>query len=48
MAPGRDLWTRTPLEILWLIEAKTPVKMIGSLTETEVRQIYHQTYGPDP
>ena len=24
-------WTRTPLEILWLIEAKTPVKMIGSL-----------------
>jgi hypothetical protein len=33
------------MELHWLVEAKTPRKMIGSLSEDQVRQIYHETYG---
>jgi hypothetical protein len=36
-----------PIELHWLVEARKPVKMIGRMTEDEVRQIYHETYGPD-
>ena len=35
----------TPRELWWFIEAKTPAKMYGSMTEAEVRQIYEETYG---
>jgi hypothetical protein len=35
----------SPAELWWLIEAKQPVKMYGSMTEDEVRQIYEETYG---
>jgi hypothetical protein len=36
-----------PLELHWLINAKKPVRMFGSLTEDQIRQIYHETYGDD-
>ena len=36
-----------PIELHWMVEAKKPVKMIGSLTEDQVRDIYHETYGDD-
>ncbi|MFA5387043.1 MAG: hypothetical protein WC322_01450 [Candidatus Paceibacterota bacterium] len=35
-----------PCEIWWLIDARTPEKMYGSLRESEVAEIYEQTYGP--
>lgn len=28
------------------MEAKRPVKMYGKLTESEVRELYEDTYGP--
>jgi hypothetical protein len=34
-----------PIEFWWLVEAKQPVRMYGSMTEAEVQQIYEETYG---
>jgi hypothetical protein len=38
-------WGRSPTELRWWIEAKTPVRMYGAMTEDEVREIYEETYG---
>ena len=35
----------TPVELFWLLEAKQPAKMYGSMTEQEVAEIYAETYG---
>jgi hypothetical protein len=29
----------------WLVEAAQPVRMYGSMTEDEVREIYEEAYG---
>jgi hypothetical protein len=34
--------------VWWLIEAKRPPKMYGSLTESEVRDLYYATFGSPP
>jgi hypothetical protein len=41
----KDFWRLTPTEFWWLVDAKRPVKMYGSMTEFEVAQIYEDTYG---
>ena len=41
-----EFWSLHPTEFWWLLEAKRPARMYGSMTETEVREIYHETYGP--
>ena len=41
----KDFWRLTPREVWWLAEAKRPPKMYGSLTESEVRDLYEATYG---
>lgn len=33
------------MQFWWLAEFKRPVKMYGSMTEDQVRQIYEETYG---
>lgn len=40
-----DFWSLTVEEFWWYVELKTPVKMYGSMTESEVAQIYRETYG---
>lgn len=37
-----------PEELHWLIDARLPVKMYGSMTESQVEQIYRETYGEPP
>lgn len=34
-----------PIEVHWLVEHHTPVKMYGDMTEDEVAEIYRETYG---
>lgn len=46
MAPDA-FWSMHPTEFWWAVEARTPVKLYGSMTEFEVAQIYRETYG-DP
>lgn len=41
----KDFWKLTPVELMWLIEAKRPVKMYGKLTEDEVAELYQYAYG---
>lgn len=41
----KDFWKLTPIEAMWLVDAKKPVKMYGKMTEHEVAEIYRQTYG---
>lgn len=36
-----------PAEFWLLLEAKQPPKMIGSITESEMAQLYEDTYGED-
>jgi hypothetical protein len=40
-----QFWRATPTELFWLCEARQPVKMYGSMTEAEVRDIYEDAYG---
>lgn len=44
MSPS-EFWAMQPVEICWLLEAKRPPVMYGSMTEAEVKQIYEETYG---
>lgn len=34
-----------PTEFWWLVEVYSPIKMYGSMTESEVEQLYEETYG---
>jgi hypothetical protein len=34
-----------PRTVWWLIEAKTPPKMVGSLTEDEALKLYEMIHG---
>ena len=34
-----------PTELWWLLEAATPPKMYGKMTEQEVQQIYEEDFG---
>lgn len=40
-----EFWSLSPLELWWLLEAKQPPKMYGSMTEDQVAQIYEEEYG---
>lgn len=50
MSP-REFWRLTLPELLWLVEAKTPPKVLFSgpkaMTEDEARQIALDTYGDE-
>lgn len=35
-----------PHEFWWMWEANRPPKSFGRLSESEVREIYEETYGP--
>ena len=35
----------SPREMWWLMEAKIPPKMYGSLSEAEISDLYDRTYG---
>lgn len=35
----------SPRELYWLIEAKRPPVMVGSLTEDEATELYEMVYG---
>ena len=39
-----EFWAMCPCELWWLIEAKTPPKMVGSLTEDEASELYDMVY----
>jgi hypothetical protein len=41
----KDFWRLRPIEFWWLLDAKRPPKMYGSMTEQQVAQIYMETYG---
>lgn len=43
----KDFWDLTVPEFWWLVDAKKPVKMYGSMTEYDVKKIYEETYGPE-
>lgn len=40
-----EFWEMHPVEFWWLVEAKKPVKMYGSMSEDEVREIYEKAHG---
>lgn len=40
-----EFWALHPIEFYWLMEAKRPTKMYGSMTEAEVAEIYDEAYG---
>lgn len=42
-----QFWNLSPIELHWLVEARKPVKMIGSQTEDQVRELYALAYGED-
>ncbi|RFA24346.1 hypothetical protein CAI21_21975 [Alkalilimnicola ehrlichii] len=44
MSPA-EFWRLHPVEFWWLVQAKTPTRMYGSLTEDEVAELYEDTYG---
>jgi hypothetical protein len=35
----------SPRELWWLLDAKRPPAMVGSLTEAEALELYEMTYG---
>lgn len=41
----KDFWRLSPEEFWWLVSAKRPAKMYGSMSEAEVAEIYAETYG---
>lgn len=45
LAPS-EFWRLHPEEFWWSVEARTPVRMYGSMTENEVAEIYRKAYGP--
>jgi len=44
MAPS-EFWSLTPAEFYWILEAKKPVTMYGTMSEHEVEAIYAEAYG---
>ncbi len=36
-----------PIELHWLVEATHTPRMFGSMSEDDIRKIYHDTYGDD-
>ncbi len=41
-ATARDFWSMTPREAWWLVEARTPPRMVGPLTEDDAEDMYRQ------
>ncbi len=39
-----EFWSLAPIEFWWMVEARTPVKMYGSMTEAEVDELYQATF----
>lgn len=47
LAP-RDFWSLTPREAWWMVEAKTPERMVTkTMSESEAAEIYESAYGED-
>lgn len=42
MAPT-EFWRLTPTDLFWLIDAKRPPKMYGSMTEDQVAELWEIT-----
>lgn len=40
--PPSEFWRLHPTELWWLIDAKRPRKMYGSMTEDTVRELYDE------
>ncbi|MBX9758705.1 MAG: phage tail assembly chaperone [Beijerinckiaceae bacterium] len=40
-----EFWALHPRELWWLFEAARPPKMYGSMSASEVEEIYRETYG---
>lgn len=41
----REFWRLHPTEVHWIVEAKTPPKMYGSLTQNDVDELYAFAFG---
>jgi len=47
MSPS-DFWALHPEEFWLIVEARTPVRMYGRMTEAEVARIYAEDFGEPP
>lgn len=43
----KDFWRLHPIEWWWIAEAKKPPKMYGRMTESEVAELYRDTFGDE-
>ena len=41
----KDFWRLHPTEFWWLYDLRKPVKMYGSLSESDVAELYQHAYG---
>jgi hypothetical protein len=42
-----EFWDLHPLEFWWLVKARRPVRMYGSLTEHDMAELYELAFGED-
>jgi hypothetical protein len=38
----KDFWAMHPVEFWWMLDAKRPPKMYGSLKEEEIAELYEE------